>query len=149
MGASRGTPRVRDVPRCQPIIITHFAGLAEQIMPEGYLPILVMVVVAFGFAAIALIVSALLGPKRHNPAKHEPYESGILPFGDAKRRFPVQFYVVAVLFILFDVEVILMYPWAVAARKLGLFGLIEMAIFVVILMVGFVYAWKNDAFKWQ
>ncbi|MCU0509168.1 MAG: NADH-quinone oxidoreductase subunit A [Anaerolineae bacterium] len=118
-------------------------------MPQGYLPILVMVIVAFGFAAIALTVSALLGPKRHNPAKHEPYESGILPFGDAKRRFPVQFYVVAVLFILFDVEVILMYPWAVAARKLGLFGLIEMAIFVVILLVGFVYAWKNDAFKWQ
>lgn len=118
-------------------------------MPEGYLPILVMVVVAFGFAAIALTVSALLGPKRHNPAKREPYESGILPFGDAKRRFPVQFYIVAVLFILFDVEVILMYPWAVAARKLGLFGLIEMVIFVVILMVGFVYAWKNDAFKWQ
>jgi NADH-quinone oxidoreductase subunit A len=118
-------------------------------MPEGYLPILVMVVVAFGFAAIALTVSALLGPKRNNPAKREPYESGILPFGDAKRRFPVQFYVVAVLFILFDVEVILMYPWAVAARKLGLFGLIEMAIFVVILMVGFVYAWKNEAFKWQ
>ena len=89
-------------------------------MPEGYLPILVMVVVAFGFAAIALGVSALLGPRRHNSAKNEPYESGILPFGDAKRRFPVQFYVVAVLFILFDVEVILMYPWAVAARKFGL-----------------------------
>lgn len=118
-------------------------------MPEGYLPILVMVVVAFGFAAIALGVSAVLGPKRHNPVKHEPYESGILPFGDAKRRFPVQFYLVAVLFILFDVEVILMVPWAVAARKLGLFGLIEMAIFVVILLVGFVVAWKNDAFKWQ
>ena len=99
--------------------------------------------------AIALGASALLGPRRRNSAKDEPYESGILPFGDAKRRFPVQFYIVAVLFILFDVEVILMYPWAVAARKLGLFGLIEMVIFVAILLVGFVYAWKNDAFKWQ
>jgi NADH-quinone oxidoreductase subunit A len=118
-------------------------------MPEGYLPILVMVVVAFGFAALALAVSALLGPRRRNPAKLEPYESGILPFGDAKRRFPVQFYLVAVLFILFDVEVILMYPWAVAARQLGLFGLVEMVIFVAILLVGFVYAWKNGAFKWQ
>ncbi len=98
---------------------------------------------------IALAVSALLGPRRRNPAKDEPYESGILPFGDAKRRFPVQFYLVAVLFILFDVEVILMYPWAVAARKLGLFGLVEMVIFVAILLVGFVYAWKNGAFKWQ
>jgi NADH-quinone oxidoreductase subunit A len=117
-------------------------------MPEGYLPILVMLLVAGAFAVIALIVPALLGPKRSNPAKNEPYESGILPFGDARRRFPIQFYVVAVLFILFDVEVILMYPWAVAARQLGLFGLIEMGIFLAILMVGFIYAWKNDAFKW-
>lgn len=118
-------------------------------MPEGYLPILVMVIIAGVFAAIALGVSALLGPRRYNRAKDEPYESGILPFGDAKRRFPVQFYVVAVLFILFDVEVILMYPWAVMARRLGLFGLIQMGIFIAILLVGFVYAWKNDAFKWQ
>lgn len=118
-------------------------------MTEAYVPILVMVVVAGGFAAIALTVSALLGPRRPNPAKDAPYESGIAPLGDARRRFPVQFYVIAVLFILFDVEVILMYPWAVAARRLGLFGLIEMAIFIVILLVGFIYAWKNDAFKWQ
>ncbi len=118
-------------------------------MPEGYLPILVMVVIASAFAVIALSVSALLGPRRHNAAKDQPYESGMLPFGDAKRRFPVQFYVVAVLFILFDVEVILMYPWAVMARRLGVFGLIQMGIFIAILLVGFVYAWKNDAFKWQ
>ena len=118
-------------------------------MPEGYLPILVMVIVAAAFSAIALGVSALLGPRRYNKAKDEPYESGILPFGDAKRRFPVQFYVIAVLFILFDVEVILMYPWAMMARQLGLFGLIQMGIFIAILLVGFVYAWKNGAFKWQ
>ena len=117
-------------------------------MPEGYLPILVMFLVAGVFAAIALVVSAVLGPRRPNKAKDEAYESGILPFGDARGRFPIQFYVVAVLFILFDVEVILMYPWAVSARKLGLFGLVEMAIFLVILLVGFVYAWKNDAFDW-
>ena len=118
-------------------------------MPEGYLPILVMLVVATGFAAIALGRAALLGPRRPNPAKDEPYESGMLPYGDARRRFPVQFYVIAVLFILFDVEIILLYPWAVIAHQLGVFGLIEMAIFLVILLVGFVYAWKNDAFKWE
>lgn len=118
-------------------------------MPQAYLPILVMLVIAFAFAAIALGVSAVLGPRRHNPAKGEPYESGIVPFGDAKRRFPVQFYMVAVSFILFDVEVILLYPWAVAARKLGLFGLIVIATFLVLLIVGFIYEWKNDAFKWQ
>jgi NADH-quinone oxidoreductase subunit A len=118
-------------------------------MAEGYIPILVMLVLASAFAAIAITVSALLGPRRNNKAKNEPYESGILPFGDAKRPFPVQYYMVAVLFILFDVEVMLMYPWAVAARQLGLFGLVEVALFIIILLVGFVYAWKNDAFKWQ
>jgi NADH-quinone oxidoreductase subunit A len=117
-------------------------------MPEGYLPILVMLIVAGAFAVIALVVPALLGPRRYTRAKNEPYESGMLPFGDAKRRFPIQFYVVAVLFILFDVEVIMMYPWAVAARQLGLFGLIEVGVFLVILLVGFIYAWKNGAFKW-
>ncbi len=118
-------------------------------MPEGYLPILVMLVIATGFAGIALGVPALLGPRRPNPAKDEPYETGMLPFGDARRRFPVQFYVVAVLFILFDVEVILMYPWAAAMQQLRWFGIIEMAIFIIILLVGFIYAWKNDAFKWM
>lgn len=117
-------------------------------MPQGYLPILVMLIVASAFAAIALVVSAVLGPKRPGRAKNEAYESGVLPFGDARRRFPIQFYVIAVLFILFDIEVILLYPWAVLARKMGLFGLVEIAIFAVILLAGFIYAWKNDAFKW-
>jgi NADH-quinone oxidoreductase subunit A len=117
-------------------------------MPEGYLPILVMLIVATGFAGIALGVPTLFGPRRNNPAKNEPYETGMLPYGDARGRFPVQFYVVAVLFILFDVEVILMYPWAVTLHQLGAFGLVEMAIFIAILLVGFIYAWKNDAFKW-
>ena len=118
-------------------------------MPEGYLPILVMLAVATGFAMIALGVPALFGPRRPNPAKDSPYESGMLPLGEARRRFPVQFYLVAVLFILFDVETILLYPWAVSLRKLGVFGLGEMAVFMVILLVGFIYAWKNDAFKWR
>ena len=117
-------------------------------MAESYLPVLVMLVVAAVFAAVALLVPSLFGPRRPHPSKDEPYESGQLPFGDARRRIPVQFYVIAVLFILFDVEVILMYPWAVMARKLGLFGLVEMGIFLVVLLAGFVYAWKNDAFKW-
>ncbi len=118
-------------------------------MPEGYLPILVMLIVATGFAGIALGVPAFLGPRRDNPAKNEPYETGMLPFADARRRFPVQYYVVAVLYILFDVEVILLYPWAVALNKLRWFGIGEMVVFLIILLVGFVYAWKNDAFKWM
>jgi NADH-quinone oxidoreductase subunit A len=118
-------------------------------MPEGYLPILVMLAIATVFAGIALGVPALLGPRRPNRAKDEPYESGMIAYGDVRRRFPVQFYIVAVLFILFDVETILLYPWAAIAHELGVFGLVEMAIFLVILLVGFVYAWKNDAFKWE
>lgn len=117
-------------------------------MPEGYLPILVMLIIATGFAGIALGVPALFGPRRDNPAKNEPYETGMLPFGDTRRRFPVQFYMVAVLYILFDVEVILLYPWAVMLHQLRWFGLAEMAVFLIILLVGFFYAWKNDAFKW-
>jgi NADH-quinone oxidoreductase subunit A len=118
-------------------------------VPEGYLPILVMLAVATAFAGIALAVPAVLGPRRPHPAKDEPYESGMLAYGDVRRRFPVQFYVVAVLFILFDVETILLYPWAVIAHRLGVFGLVEMAVFLAILLIGFVYAWKNDAFKWE
>jgi NADH-quinone oxidoreductase subunit A len=117
-------------------------------MPEGYLPILVMLVVASGFAAMALGVPALLGPRHKSAVKDETYEAGMKPMGDARRRFPVQFYLVGVLYILFDVETILLYPWAVSVRALGLFGLAEMAVFLAILLVGFVYAWKNDAFKW-
>jgi NADH-quinone oxidoreductase subunit A len=117
-------------------------------MPEGYLPILVMLVVAAAFAAIALFVPSVLGPRRRSKVKDDPIESGMLTLGDARRPFPVQFYVVAVLYILFDVEVILLYPWAVMLRQLGAFGLAEMAIFLLILLVGFYYAWKNDAFKW-
>ncbi len=117
-------------------------------MSEGYLPILVMLIVAAGFAAIALGVPALLGPRRNNPAKNEPYETGMLPYGDTRGRFPVQFYIVAVLYILFDVEVILLYPWAVWLHQLRWFGIAEMAVFLIILLVGFYYAWKNGAFKW-
>jgi NADH-quinone oxidoreductase subunit A len=117
-------------------------------MPEGYLPILVMLIVATGFAGIALGVPTLFGPRRDNQAKNEPYETGMLPLGDVRRRFPVQFYMVAVLYILFDVEVILLYPWAVMLHQLRWFGLAEMAVFLIILLVGFFYAWKNDAFNW-
>jgi NADH-quinone oxidoreductase subunit A len=118
-------------------------------MPESYLPILVMLVISIGFACIALAVPAVLGPRRRNPAKDEPYESGLLPFGDARRRFPVQFHLVAILFILFDVEVILLYPWAVVMKQLGLFGLIEILIFAGIILVGFYYALRSGAFNWQ
>lgn len=117
-------------------------------MPIEYLPILILIVIAAVFAIIALAVPALFGPKRTPKARLEPYESGMLPYGDARRRFPVHYYVVAVLFILFDIEVIFLYPWAVVLRQLKLFGLIEMAIFLVILLVGFGYVWRKGALDW-
>jgi len=117
-------------------------------VPNEYLPLLILIVIAAVFAVIALAVPALFGPKRTTPTRLEPYESGMLPYGDARRRFPVQYYVVAVLFILFDIEVIFLYPWAVMLGQLKVFGLIEMAIFFAILLVGFVYVWRKGALDW-
>ncbi|MBI5035651.1 MAG: NADH-quinone oxidoreductase subunit A [Chloroflexi bacterium] len=118
-------------------------------MPIDYLPILVMVVVAFAFAAIALLVSAITGPRHPNPSKLAPYESGMPPFGSARRRISIKYYLTAVLFILFDIEIIFFYPWAVLFQQLKLFGLIEMGIFVIILMVGYVYIWRKGGFDWD
>ncbi len=117
-------------------------------MPVEYLPILILILVAAVFAVIALAVPAVLGPKRTTKVRLEPYESGMLPYSDARRRFPVQYYVIAVLFILFDIEVIFLYPWAVILRQLRLFGLIEMGVFLAILLVGYFYVWRKGALDW-
>ncbi|NOZ71806.1 MAG: NAD(P)H-quinone oxidoreductase subunit 3 [Chloroflexi bacterium] len=114
-----------------------------------YLPLLILIIVAGIFAAIALIMPAVLGPKNPNKMKQEPIESGMIPFTDARRRFPVQYYLVAMLFILFDIEVIFLYPWAVLLGKLKLFGLIEMGLFLFILLLGYVYVWRKGAFEWD
>ncbi len=118
-------------------------------MPIDYLPILVMVVVVVAFAAIALTISAMTGPRRPTPAKLEPYESGMPPIGSARRRISIKYYLTAVLFILFDIEIIFFYPWAVLLNQLKWFGLIEMAIFVTILLVGYVYIWRKGGFEWD
>ena len=117
-------------------------------MPSDYLPLLILMVIAAVFAVIALAMPALFGPKRTTKARLEPYELGMLPYSDARRRFPVQYYVVAVLFILFDIEVIFLYPWAVMLGQLQVFGLIQMAVFVAILLIGFVYVWRKGALEW-
>ena len=115
-----------------------------------YLPVLIQVIVAIGFAAVALIFSVLLGKSgRRNPTKDSPYECGIEPIGDARQRFPVKFYLVAVLFILFDIEAVFLYPWAVTFRQLGLYGLVEMALFIAILFVGYLYLLKKRALEWE
>lgn len=94
-----------------------------------------------------LLIAQTVGPKRPNPIKAEPFESGNPPKGDARVRFPVQFYIVAMLFLIFDIEVVFLYPWAILFRQLGLFGLVEMGIFLAILVVGFIYVWKRGALE--
>ena len=114
-----------------------------------YVAIGLMIVLATLVALIAIGLGTLFGPRKDSAAKSMPYESGMNPYGEGTRRMPVRFYLVAVLFILFDIEVVFFLPWAITFRQLGLFGLIEMIIFIVILLVGYVYAWKKGALEWE
>jgi len=118
-------------------------------MFEQYFPIFVLVTVVTIMALGMLALSYLLGRKKQTPRKLMPYECGIEPETDARERFPVKFYLVALMFIVFDIEVVFLYPWAVIYRQLALFGLIEMGIFILILMCGYVYILKKGALKWE
>ena len=114
-----------------------------------YVAIALMIALATIVALIAIGLGYLFGPRKQTEIKSTPYESGITPFGEGRRRMPVRFYLIAVLFILFDIEVVFFLPWAVTFRQLGLFGLIEMVIFIVILLVGYFYAWRKGALEWE
>ena len=114
-----------------------------------YVAIALMIVLATLVALIAIGMGNLFGPRKKSAAKSMPYELGMTPIGEGTRRMPVRFYLIAVLFILFDIEVIFFLPWAIVFRQLGWFGLIEMFIFIVILLVGYVYAWKKGALEWE
>lgn len=118
-------------------------------MPIQYLPIAILLILAILLAFLMVAIGHLFGPRRPTARKSLPYESGMVPFGPGTRRMPVRFYMVAVLFILFDIEVVFFLPWAIVFRQLGLFGLIEMLIFVLILVVGYVYAWRTGALEWE
>jgi NADH-quinone oxidoreductase subunit A len=114
-----------------------------------YVPIFVHLLFAVALVAALLGLHALLGRGRPLPGKMEPYESGVWPIGSARERVPIRYYLIAMLFLLFDIEAIFLYPWAVVARGLGLFGLLEMLTFVGVLALGFVYAWRRRALEWQ
>jgi NADH-quinone oxidoreductase subunit A len=120
---------------------------ASSSLPS-YVPILVLGAIAVGFAVFTILFSHILGRPRETPAKGVTYECGMPPVGTARTRFPIKFYLVCVIFILFDVDAAFLYPWALVFRELGLFGLIEMLLFVGILGGGFVYAWKSGALDW-
>ena len=119
-------------------------------MLSEYLPILVLLAVAGAFAVGSLVASAVLRPKRPTRAKAAAYESGIEPARLPKtERFPVRFYVIAMLFIIFDIETIFLFPWAVTFRELGLFGLVEMVEFIALVFVAYVYVWQHGGFEWE
>lgn len=116
---------------------------------QEYLPMLFMLVVAFGFVFTTMIATHLLGPKKKSKVKLETFECGIEVQGNARLPFSIKYFLVAILFVLFDVEVIFMYPWAVNFKKLGLFGLLEMFAFIGLFLVGFLYIYKKGALKWE
>jgi NADH-quinone oxidoreductase subunit A len=118
-------------------------------MLETYLPILVLMGIALAFALGSVIMSRLIGQKKPTTVKLAPYECGMPPVGSARERFSVKFYVIAMLFIVFDIEAVFLYPWAVVFKKLGLFGFVEMGVFIVILLVGYAYVWKKGALEWE
>ena len=117
-------------------------------MLPSYVPILILGGVVAGFAAFTLVVSHLLGRPRPNAAKSAVYECGVPPVMTARERFPIKFYLVCMIFILFDVDAAFLYPWALIFRDLGLFGFVEMMVFVLLLGCGFVYAWRQGALDW-
>jgi NADH-quinone oxidoreductase subunit A len=117
--------------------------------PELYFPVLVQGLLAVVIATALIIISYVFGKKVRNRVKDMPYESGIVPTGDARGRFSVKFYLVAMLFIVFDIEAIFLYPWAVVYRDLRWFGFVEMLVFVVLILSGFFYIWKKGALDWS
>lgn len=123
-------------------------------MLASYVPLLILIALVVCSAVAMVVLSHLLSATRPTPVKHQPYESGIPPLGSARERFDVKFYLVAVLFIVFDIEVVFMMPWAVAFRQLDILGLgilgglLEMIVFVAVLVVGYVYLWKRGALEW-
>jgi len=114
-----------------------------------YLPIMLLILVALAFGLGSVVFSSLIGQKKYSKVKMAPYECGCEPIGTARERFPIKFYIIAMLFILFDIEAVFLYPWAVLYKKLGLFGLVEMGVFIVILFVGYIYVWKKGALEWE
>ena len=120
-----------------------------QSTPVNYLPIIFQMIVALGFVAFTMTVTHLIGPKRKTADKLVSFESGIPSVGNARQPFSIKYFLVAILFVLFDIEVIFMYPWAVVVKKIGVAALVEIVIFVFILFMGFLYAHKKGALKWM
>ncbi len=120
----------------------------EELLLE-YLPILVFIALAVGLSAVIVIASLLAARQKPDSEKLSPYECGFEPFTDARQRFDVRFYLVAILFIIFDLEVAFLFPWAIALKENGMFGFWSMMVFLGILTIGFIYEWKKGALEWE
>jgi NADH-quinone oxidoreductase subunit A len=127
---------------------TYQPGIQTPVLAE-YLPTLLFLIVATGIGVALIVIGNVLGPKRPNAEKLSPYECGFAAFEDARMQFDVRYYLIAILFIVFDLEIAFVFPWAVVFRELGVFGLVEMGIFLGLLVLGFVYVWKKGALEWE
>lgn len=127
--------------------MTGFELLVEYL--TKYSPILIFIVLALGFGLVTLVLSYLVQPKYPEPEKLSVYECGSEPFSDSRMPFPVRYYVIAMLFVIFDIEVIFLYPWAVTFKQLGVIGFIEMMIFIGLFVVAYIYAWRKGALEWD
>ncbi len=115
---------------------------------QGWVSILLMIALGAGFALVSVVLSTVLGPRKPSPEKAAPYECGMPPVGDARERQSVKFYLVAMIFLLFDIEVAFLYPWAMALRDLGWSGFAQVVLFVALLLAGYVYVWRTGALDW-
>lgn len=116
---------------------------------DQYLPVLLFILVGVGVGVVPLVLGYVLGPNRPDPAKNSPYECGFEAFDDARMKFDVRYYLVAILFILFDLEIAFLFPWAVALQDVGMAGFVAVVIFLAILVIGFAYEWKKGALDWE
>ena len=118
-------------------------------MLSNYLPVLIFVVISLAIAVIVIVLGYVLGTRRPDSEKLSPYECGFESFEDARMKFDVRYYLVAILFIIFDLEIAFLFPWAIALDQIGLFGFASMAVFLGILVIGFIYEWKKGALEWE
>ncbi len=118
-------------------------------MLQNYLPVLIFIIIGLGLGTVMILMGAMLGPRRPNSEKLSPYECGFEAFEDSRMKFDVRYYLVAILFIIFDLEIAFLFPWAVVLDQIGLFGFFAMVLFLGILVVGFVYEWKKGALEWE
>ena len=118
-------------------------------MLEGYLPILIFIGIGLVMGVVTLSLGVFAGPRRPDSAKDSPYECGFEAFEDSRMKFDVRYYLVAILFIIFDLEIAFLFPWAVVLDTIGLFGIVAMAVFLGILIIGFIYEWKKGALEWE